>query len=313
MQISELIVEQKDFLTDQLGEGLLELANECDECLDSSANLDELNYLLLTYLKGHKYINLAYVIDRSGIQISGNIYNDKVNKDYQGQDLSSRPFFDAVNDENPIYVSDAYISTATLKPCISVAHTICHNDVHIGVLIFDLELEKLPLPEQDFDLDNWRQIKGDPEIRSNLFNQHRVESAMDKDIDTVHNIATELMTQLGVFHLKLHYASSRATIWTYENPYNYHVHVLDEITSPNIFLLYPKKEYPKDAKVSEEQVKDIFEKFKFMRYMDEHMYLKTGSLNIMNATIGLSFSCDGNHYITVEDFLENFDEKYACV
>ena len=311
MQISDLIVEQKDFLTDQLGEGLLEFSRECDECLDSCASLDKLDQLLFSYVQNHSYVNLAYVLDPSGIQLSSNIYNDRIASSYQGQDLSSRPFINTIDNDNPIYISDAYISTATLKPCVSVAHTICHRQQTIAILVFDLDLEKLPLPKQDFDLEDWRQIKGDPEIRSNLFNQQRVDSAMDQDVETVHTIATELIRELGVFHLKLHYASSRATIWTHDNPYNYHVHVLDEITSPNIFLLYPKKSYPAEAKVTPEQVIEVFEKFKYLRFMDEHLYLKTGSLNIMNATIGLSFSCDGNHYISVEDFLENFDDKYG--
>lgn len=311
MNISELIVEQKNFLSDQLGEGLLVFSRECDKYIDENPNPKQLDDLLYSYMQNHSYVNLAYVLDRSGIQLSSNIYNNKISVEHQGQDLSSRPFINTIGDDNPIFVSDAYISTATLKPCVSVAHTICHQNETIAILVFDLDLEKLPLPKQDFNLEDWRQIKGDPEIRSNLFNQHRVESAMDLSIDTVHTIASELICELGVFHLKLHYASSRATIWSYDNPYNYHVHVLDEITSPNIFLLYPKKTYPEQAKVTPEQVVEVFEKFKHMRFMDENLYLKTASLNIMNATIGLSFSCDGNHYLTVNEFLKNFDEVYA--
>jgi len=114
-----------------------------------------------------------------------------------------------------------------------------------------------------------------------------------------------------VFHLKLHYASSRATIWTYDDPYNYRLHVLDEIINPNICLLYPKKPYPREAKVSQEQVKQVLNNFHYMRFMDENLYLKTGSLNIMNGTVGISFSCDGNHYLSVAQFLENFEEMYT--
>ena len=56
---------------------------------------------------------------------------------------------------------------------------------------------------------------------------------------------------------------------------------------------------------------EFFEKFKYMRFMDEHLYLKTGSLNIMNGMIGLSFSCDGNHYLSVVEFLADFDKIYT--
>lgn len=311
MKISDLINEQKTFLTDQLGEGLMQLAQACDSCLDKELSFDHLNELLFSYMQHHQYTRLAYVLDTSGIQMSANISKEAILPEFKGRDLSDRPFFNAVDEQHPIYISDTYISRTSLKPCISMVHSICHNDQFVALLVFDLELEKLPLPKQDINLDDWRQIKGDPEIRSNLFNQTRANSAMDKSIDTVHNIAVELLNELGAFHLKLHYASSRATIWTIDNPYNYHVHVLEEITSPDICLLYPKKKYPVDAKVTQEQVKDVFGKFKHMRFMDDNLYLKTASLNIMNGTIGLSFSCDGNHYLSVEDFLENFEDTYA--
>jgi len=311
MQISDLIVEQKNFLTDQLGEGLMQLSQACDNCLDNEASLDQLNQLLFSYMQNHTYANLVYVIDRYGVQLSANITRSEMLVDFAGQNLSDRPFFNAIDDDHPIYISDAYVSSATLKPCISVVHTICHNDEIIAMLVFDLDLEKLPLPKQDFNLEDWRQIKGDPEIRSNLFNQSRIESEMDKSIEEVHEIAVELLIELGVFHLKLHYASSRATVWNMDNPYNYHVHVLDEVISPNIFLLYPKKDYPQNAKVDKRQIKEVFEKFKYLRFMDENLYLKTGSLNIMNGTVGLSFSCDGSHYLTIDDFLDNFDDKFG--
>ncbi len=311
MQISDLIVEQKNFLTDQLGEGLMQLSQACDNCMDNETSLDQLNQLLFSYMQNHTYANLVYVLDRYGIQITANITQTEILSDFEGQNLSDRPFFNSIDDDHPIYISDAYVSSVTLKPCISVVHTICHDDEIIAMLVFDLDLEKLPLPKQDFDLEDWRQIKGDPEIRSNLFNQSRIESEMDKSIDEVHEIATELLSELGVFHLKLHYASSRATVWNMDNPYNYHVHVLDEVISPNIFLLHPKKNYPKDAKVSQNQIKEVFEKFKYLRFMDENLYLKTGSLNIMNGIVGLSFSCDGSHYLAIDDFLDNFDDKFG--
>lgn len=289
----------------------MQLSQACDDCLKGCDSLDLLNDLLFSYMKNHAFANLVYVIDQCGIQISANITKDGIDENFEGQNLSDRPLFNALDEKNPIYISDAYVSSVTLKPCISMVHIICHKDEIIGMLVFDLDLESLPLPKIDFDLEDWRQIKGDPEIRSNLFNQVRVSSAMDQSVDTVHNIAVELMCELGVFHMKLHYASSRATVWVYDDPYNYRVYVLNEIISPNICLLYPKKTYPSAAKVIQAQVKEVFEKFQYLRFMDENLYLKTGSLNIMNGIVGLSFSCDGNHYLPIDDFLDNFDDNYT--
>ncbi|TEU27338.1 MAG: hypothetical protein E3I13_00320 [Gammaproteobacteria bacterium] len=308
MQISALINKQKDFLSYELEGGFRHLAQQCVQAMNSTIKLNE---LLLTHMQECQYANLVYVLDHAGVQISANVDKEQVLSEYQGQDLSARPFFNRVDANQPFYLSDTYISGVTLKPCISAAHAIVKNDALIGLLVFDLELEKLPLLDQKIELNNFSQIKGDPEIRSNLFNQNRVQSAMDQSIDTVHNIATELLCELGVFHIKLHYASSRATVWTYDDPYNYRLHVLDEIINPNICLLYPKKPYPSTAKVSHEQVKQVLVHFHTMRFMDDNLYLKTASLNIMNGIVGLSFSCDGNHYLSVEEFLANFDKIYA--
>ncbi len=308
MQISELINKQKDFLSYKLEAGFKQLAQQCVQTID---NTTKLNALLLMHMQEYQYANLVYVLDHTGVQLSANVNNVQALNEYQGQDLSARPFFNRADVKQPFYLSDAYISGVTLKPCISAVHAIVENDVLIGLLVFDLILEELPLLDQKIELNNFSQIKGDPEIRANLFNQNRVQSAMDQSVDTVHTIATELLCELGVFHIKLHYASSRATVWTYDDPYNYRIHVLDDIISPNIFLLYPKKSYPLAAKVSHKQIKQVLVHFHAMRFMDENLYLKTGSLNIMNGMIGLSFSCDGNHYLSVEEFLDNFDKIYA--
>lgn len=37
--------------------------------------------------------------------------------------------------------------------------------------------------------------------------------------------------------------------------------------------------------------------------MDEYLYLRAGSLNVVNGLIGLNFSCDGSHYLKAEEFL----------
>jgi hypothetical protein len=76
-------------------------------------------------------------------------------------------------------------------------------------------------------------------------------------------------------------------------------------------MLYPKKNYPATAKVSKPLVKQVLDNFKYLRFMDSNLYLKTGSINIMNGMVGITFSCDGNHYLTATDFLSNFDKVYA--
>jgi hypothetical protein len=38
--------------------------------------------------------------------------------------------------------------------------------------------------------------------------------------------------------------------------------------------------------------------------MDETIYLRSGMLNIFNGLVGLTFSCDGSHYMPWDEFLE---------
>ncbi len=305
MQFSQLVEQQKTFLSKQLAGGLGELAHHC---LTSLTDVNALNPLLLAYLEQCPYANLAYVVDAQGRQISANIERGTIIDKFYGQNLSNRPFFQAIDAEHAFYLSSTYISTTTLKPCMSAAQSIVDDGIIKGLLVLDFDLAQLSLAQPELAHEHWQQIKGDPAIRQNVFNQQRKQSDMDIDIQTVHNIATELLSELGIFHIKLHYGSSRATIWTYDNPYNYHIHVLEEIISPDICLLYAKQAYPTEAIVSVDKIGQIFNHFTQLRFMDENLYLRTGSLNIINGMIGLSFSCDGNHYLTVDDFLTNINK-----
>jgi len=47
----------------------------------------------------------------------------------------------------------------------------------------------------------------------------------------------------------------------------------------------------------------VFRQFKALRFADDTIYLRSGSLNVMNGMIGLTFSCDGSHYMPVAEFL----------
>ena len=126
---------------------------------------------------------------------------------------------------------------------------------------------------------------------------------MDQDIDNVMSVIETLVCEQGIFHAKLHFSSSRATLWPYNDPYRYRLHVLDEILNPSVCLVYSKMEYRADALIPMEQVGRILNMFKALRAADENIYLRAASLNIMNGLIGLNFSCDGSHYMRWDDFL----------
>jgi hypothetical protein len=41
-----------------------------------------------------------------------------------------------------------------------------------------------------------------------------------------------------------------------------------------------------------------------LRFADETIYLRSASINIMNGMLGLTFSCDGSHYMPISEFLD---------
>ena len=41
-----------------------------------------------------------------------------------------------------------------------------------------------------------------------------------------------------------------------------------------------------------------------LRTADETLYLRSASINIFNGMISLTFSCDGTHYMSWNDFLD---------
>ena len=52
------------------------------------------------------------------------------------------------------------------------------------------------------------------------------------------------------------------------------------------------------------KIATVLEGLKSLRFADETIYLRSGSLNVCNGMVGLNFSCDGSHYMHYEEFLE---------
>jgi hypothetical protein len=47
----------------------------------------------------------------------------------------------------------------------------------------------------------------------------------------------------------------------------------------------------------------VLDNLRALRFMDEMFYLRSGTLNIFNGIVGLTFSCDGSHYLAWDEFL----------
>ena len=81
-------------------------------------------------------------------------------------------------------------------------------------------------------------------------------------------------------------------------------YIVVDLTDPDICLAWATHSYPEDAEIPMERVRDVFRTLRELRFMDETIYLRAGSLNIFNGMVGLNFSCDGSHYMPWNEFLD---------
>lgn len=154
---------------------------------------------------------------------------------------------------------------------------------------------------------SWIQIKGDPSIRGFVFQQERCESLFDRHCDTLMRIVEELLCMRGVFHLKIHFSSNQLTCWRYEDPFRYEVHVGEEVFAPGFIASFHRVVSIERPLIPDGEVAHILAVFRRLRFQDKSLYLRNASLNRINGLIGLSFSCDGSHYIVFPQFYHTVD------
>ena len=307
-QLAQEISEKKRYLSELVSAVVDAIASECQQVIYDAELLD--NYLQQA-LQRLPNCAMIYVTDRCYRQISSNVSTDSLDSACRGQDLSRRSYFKAAIPLKGMVLSNIYEDRNTLRPCISLVQAIQQDNDLLGLVIADFYLEDLPLPE-DFtcNMCRWQQFKGDPAIRGTLFNQQRITNLLDTQIHKVHQTIQALMINNGVFHFKLHYSSSRVTLWLYDQPHNYRLHDIDDLLSETMLSRYPQRAYPKDACVNPRQLDAVLNQFRDLRFADDNIYLRSASINIINGMVGLNFSCDGTHYIPAREFINNSMEYW---
>lgn len=305
--LNETIKAQRAMLAARLETPMALLA---ELCAKSWLDRDGLDEILRTALADMPVCQLMYAIDTVGRQVSSNVGRDAIDRGKFGQNLSRRPYLSNAIPYKGFLLSDVYLNPPPdRRSCVTALQVVADASSVLGFVAADFYLRDLPQLERRAasNPSGWRQIKGDPAIRATLFQQQRAKSAMDERLDDVIAIMDELICDRGVFHGKLHFSSSRATLWLTDDPFRYRVHVLDEIIDPSICLAYPSRPYAEQTVVPLRFVRPVLERFKFLRNADENIYLRSGSLNVINGMVGLTFSCDGSHYMPVEEFLAKDD------
>lgn len=298
----ETILKIKDALAESISAPLARLAANC---ADAWPDADALDVQLGQTIASIPACHLLYAWNVDNIEVSSLVTEKEVDPSWRGRDLSDRPYLKNHLPYKGIMISSVYLSEASHGQCITALQAVSKDDQLLGFIAADFAVTDLL---RDLELSkpvmHWQQFRGDPAVRGTVFMQTRAQSLLDDHIDEVMDLIQNLMCDHGVFHSKIHFSSGRCSIWLYDDPYNYRILGVEEIINPDICLAYPMRPFPEDAKSSCEQVKAVLKEFKELRFADETIYLRSGSINLMNGMLGLTFSCDGSHYMPIDEFLE---------
>lgn len=301
--LKDSIQQQREAISAMLHHALQEVALQCGKVWGDREALDQ---ILETAIRTLPYVKFMYVLDTDGIQRSDNItQTSRIEKDY-GRDRSQRPYMRQVVPSTDFLLSEAYISLRARRPSLTAIQIVRSDEGKaLGFVGVDFDLRNLPISydiyEEPFA---WRQVKGDPAIRGSVFHQTRTESRLDQAMMDVTGVLEELITDHGVFQTLIHFSSSRATIWLYNDPYRYRLLDVEALSDPDTCLAYPTLKYPQDAVIPKKQIRPILDTLAELRLMDDTFYLRSSSINIYNGIISLTFSCDGSHYLPYDEFLD---------
>ncbi len=300
--LQKSIARQRTALFNMLVEPMAYLAGLS---LDAWKDKDRLDRMLLHGIKALPKATYIYAMDPTGVQISDNASHDGLIPEDYRRNRSSRPYMREPVPQSGLLLSVAYISQRARRPSLTAVQRVMSGETLLGYLGADFDLRSLPLTRELYqEPHHWQQIKGDPAIRGQVFEQRRATSLLDGHIDDILPIMHELVTTCGMFHTKLHFSSSRATVWLLDDPYRYRILGFEALSDPDICLAYPQHHYPGDAAIPAHLVGRILDGFRRLRFADEIIYLRSGSLNIFNGMVSLNFSCDGSHYMSYKEFLQ---------
>ncbi|MDT8452218.1 MAG: PDC sensor domain-containing protein [Gammaproteobacteria bacterium] len=303
----EAISQQRVELARKLLGPLTHIAEACAEVWPERDALDK---ILLENFDKVPHCLFLYALDAQGVQVSDNVSANGLMPEHFGRDRSNRPYMLEPVPLTGFLLSNAYLSLRANRPSMTALQAVQRDGETLGYIGSDFDLRDLPVTGDVYEESvDWQQIKGDPAIRSVVFQQQRTTSPMDESFDVSIAIIEELITDHGMFQCVLHFSSSRATIWFMDDPYRYRILDHEALSNPDVCLLYPARPYPEDALIPADRIGSILRAMKKLRLTDETFYLRSASINIFNGKISLTFSCDGSHYMSWQEFLEK-DESF---
>ena len=297
----DCIYRQREELARMLREPLEQLA---ERLAPAWGDCDALDAVLGENFSSIPHCSVLYCVDMDGIQICNNVCPTGIVPGYLGSDRSQRPYMQEAVPTWGFLLSDAYIGQSEHRPSLTALQVVCKDSQTIGYLGANFDLRNLPVTSELYEEPaDWRQVKGDPAIRGTVFQQSRVESPMDRNLEQALSILEELLTERGVYQCQIHFSSSLATIWTLDDPLRYRILDHEALNDPDICLVYPPRAYPPDAAIAPDDVGRILTTLQALRLTDPTIYLRVASINIFNGMVSATFSCDGSHYMPHDEFL----------
>ncbi len=303
--LQQLILTKKSELAEFVREPMAKIAAQCSKIWPEGSELDS---ILGKHIKDIPYCKLLYAWNRENRIVSSMILLDGADDSWRDRDIGQRPYLVENLPFKGIMLSSVYASEYDGKRSITALQAVNRNDELLGFIAADFGLRyllgigtqgiKQKYPSQ------WQQYRGDPAVRGTLFMQQRATSRFDLQFDKVVDNIRMLYCEYGVFHAKIHFSSGRCAFWFYDDPYDYRILSVDDLLNPDLLLAYAEQSYPADAKIEPDEIGKILEEFKGLRFADETVYLRSSSINIINSVIGLTFSCDGSHYMAAQEFLD---------
>ncbi|WP_197512899.1 hypothetical protein [Acidihalobacter aeolianus] len=328
------ITQQRDRLMSLLYGPLRRIGMQCGQATIDGVELwserSLLDNLLQDAFSSIPHCKYLYAMNREGVQISSSMSRegliskhferDRSDRPYMREALSLAGFLDKQRETHyqqwpyteggmqtvDFLLCDAYISEHALRPSMTAVYFV--RDVrgnHIGFVGADFALRDLPQSRQIYQEPRLgRHFSGDAYGSITLSSNTRQDSKLDVNIDTVTSVIEELILFHGVHHVKLHFASGQTVLWQVDDPCRYRLMTVGNLIDPDSCLAYPKRPYPDNALIAPDEIRKILSQMKRLRNSDELLCLLTGSLNIFNGMVGVSFSSGSSHYVPHEDFLE---------
>lgn len=273
-------------------------------CVKLWSDIGAVSEYLLQSLCRLPHCQLLYVVDIRGKQITGNVTRNGINDTWQGQDLSDRPYFKGDLPFRGMTLSPAYLSQRSMQPCITAMQAVNQTGELLGFIAADFHLKDLPvISTSTLQKMHSHSSRQNPVNSSSKVKKRKTQT--DLNIDYLIYALSTMMQEHGVFHIKLDFDSEHCNLWSFQDPYHYRIHSIKELMSSDLLDQYPATGFNRRNVIPIEQIPQIFAQLKALRQTDDNIYLHSGSLNIVNGMVGLTFSHDEPRYIGVEEFLNH--------